>query len=1312
MSKPTPLIRTPRWLRVIEWSAVGLGGLLLIGGGLGLWALRTGRAAKLVEGRLIETLRDRCGLEARFASFEIEPIGASMKVRGLRVSTSTGRAVLALNEGYLDISILPLFRGQIEINKILIDEPAVDLPIKKGKLAVPCVDRGGEPPQRPPPVHIKELGLVGGRLTLRAEDARLDLSGITVGLWPGSSGGSEVEVGIQKGALVPTSTTGPLQRQVRLGGSRLLAHVEGPLVAPRAIRLLGLQSDVAGFGVDANGSVDLLGPVYDLTARLSGRLEELGDLLPSVPTLGGAVQLEGTIRGRALAPRVTARLEVKEGVVGHRDLGKRVRLRAVANRERVLLKEVFVDLDPGRVQATGFVDLDERLTTEIKATTEGLSFARLMDAIGEPSFWVDFRATGPVELKGGLRPVRLEGPFRFGLSGVDVWEGPWDDRTVTEDPTTRLLDVVPLSIEGRWLFTDAALNITRARLESDRSQGSAKALIRHKAPGMVRVQADFERMDFSDLGDVAGITLQGAGPLSARLQGLFENLSAAGTMDLEGIAIGDIPLGGATAEVYWDGDRALSFDGLEGRIGATRWHGGVYIRFVGPVPVRVTGEIGRGRLGDLLLPLGFDPSTAANLDGRIRGRFSLRGPVSQWRGRVRLEGDDVSAAGQSLGNAQANARLIDGRVQVDSLVLERGQGRVLAQGWLDPPTTEFQLKTQTEGLSLSDIDALREAVPELGGLLRSESQLSGTLSRPRGVVKVQLSGIRAGSQRVGDGSISLDFDGNQAGISAEVAGAGMALDGRIRLKPVLPYEATITLNKAPAPAVLGALLNAPISGRSTLKAQLNGKLVELVRSSGDIRLDHLRAVIGGTALDVSASEPLRLERGVLALDGVRILTDGLRLEAGGRLGPGVIDVGLDGRMDLRLLSQWVPAIERAAGRFQFLGRLKRDKSGLGLIGAGNIADGALEWRGIPNRISGIRSELTFSQSSVIVDQASARWAGGTVEVGGSMLLDQLIPRGMGFRVGVRAVRPTLPLAWMDLTARLDGSLELTGTWPKLSAKGKFGVREGRATPRTDVSEYVGSRQLAVAYDPSAEVLEMDLGLELLDRFRVKNDDLDVALTGALRLMGTNERPGLLGTLALERGGRVSFVGREYITEGGIIELRDRYRISTSYDLSLSTTACNARILLGLVGDLETVNTTYTSNPEMDREDISSCLVRGVKRRDLDQDLASFAGSALLKLSGVDRQVKRVIPIDQIDVTTEWSSLSRAYEPRVLVAKDLSLLDRPVRLEYSTSLLRNDDQRAAFRVRLTPRLSLQLGWTSSEDVPMGDWGLDLTRRWQW
>jgi translocation and assembly module TamB len=139
---------------------------------------------------------------------------------------------------------------------------------------------------------------------------------------------------------------------------------------------------------------------------------------------------------------------------------------------------------------------------------------------------------------------------------------------------------------------------------------------------------------------------------------------------------------------------------------------------------------------------------------------------------------------------------------------------------------------------------------------------------------------------------------------------------------------------------------------------------------------------------------------------------------------------------------------------------------------------------------------------------------------------------------------------------------------------------------------------------------------------------------------------------------------------------------------------------------------------MEETNVVSCLLRGIRIRDLENirgdsrgnAAASFAGEALWRLSGVDQQVRRVLPVDQIEVTSEYSARERVYEPRILVAKELG--EGRLRLEYSSSLLRNDTQRAAVRYRVTPRLTLQYGWMSSEDVTIGDHGVDLRYRWEW
>ena len=182
--------------------------------------------------------------------------------------------------------------------------------------------------------------------------------------------------------------------------------------------------------------------------------------------------------------------------------------------------------------------------------------------------------------------------------------------------------------------------------------------------------------------------------------------------------------------------------------------------------------------------------------------------------------------------------------------------------------------------------------------------------------------------------------------------------------------------------------------------------------------------------------------------------------------------------------------------------------------------------------------------------------------------------------------------------------------------------------------------------------------------------------------------------------------------------RASYTFAPYYDLALSARACDASISLNILGTMDDLSTSYASKPEMEETNIVSCLIRGVKIKDLENlrgdnrtnAAASFAGEALWRLSGVDREVRKVLPVDQIEVTTEFSRKEHVYEPRILVAKEIR--DGQIRLEYSSSLLKNDDQRAAVRYRITPQLTLQYGWTSSEDMSIGDHGIDLKYRWEW
>ena len=626
-----------------------------------------------------------------------------------------------------------------------------------------------------------------------------------------------------------------------------------------------------------------------------------------------------------------------------------------------------------------------------------------------------------------------------------------------------------------------------------------------------------------------------------------------------------------------------------------------------------------------------------------------------------------------------------------------------------------RFRLSSRSLKLRSIDWCRQNTADFTGRLTDvDVKLDGGWFEPKGSIQFNLEDIEAKQHKFGRGKVQIDLDDGTADLDADFASAGMWFNSRVGLSYDLPYSARFVFKSAKLPTWIGLFLNVEQRGVADVRANIEGSLRNIRKTNGDISVKSLQSHTYNLKFNLLKPTVLKLEQGVLHLKKVSLGGGDLRLMASGKISPSQLDLKLDGRLNLSKITKFLPGVERPAGYLSFVGYVGHSKNGWDVAGSGRVAGASFEYRGVPGRISQIRTEFNFSHSSLLMENLTALWAGGRIRANAQMSLDGWKPRHVKLGMLVDGAKPNLSFDWMDLTARLDGRIDVFGKWPKVGVLGDINVSRARVTPRTDLSNLIDVRTLPYAYDPSAEVLNVDIALHLTDKLRARNADLDVELTGDLRLTGTNERFGLLGSLSLERGGRVSFVGREYTTESGVIEFREKLRFHPRFDLSLWTRACDARIDLSLVGTLEELDPEYRSNPAMDREDIVSCLVRGIKRDNLDDDLASFAGTAILKLSGVDRQVKRVLPIDQIEVTTEFSAIEKGYEPRLLVAKDLILLEKTVRLEYSRSLslLKDEEQRAALRVRLAPRLSLQLGWASSEQISFGDWGIDLKRRWEW
>lgn len=1311
-----PLVKRGLVRRIFKAIAVTLGFAFISTVAVLFWAFRTGRAVEEMRQEIAVELKERCGVVAEFDTLTLDPLSLQMSLDELRMRHEDGKEIIAVDAAIVKLQLLPIFYGRLQLDQVALLKPKARIELVDGvpKNLPKCV-QGSEDTKAPIVLGISALVVERGAVELAIDDeVEIQVEDIGIELAEGRSGGVDIALGTDVGRIRVGTSSHALNRV------RVLGHLEGLLARPRAIVLDQLDVKVGRVGASGSGSIDLLGPVYEAKLTVEAPMSAVADFVPDVPPMSGDVALDVAIAGTAINPRAAGKLRIERGTIDVYEFGDKVDVDFAADRKGAKLNAIRIESGPGVVLAKGKVGFSKDFPFSVETEADQVSLGRVLQAVGLSGAWVDLRGVGTSTFDGKLNPLDIGGPFDYQLTRAHVFDGPWHHPSLKDKPTDALppdrvmLAPSPIRAQGRWRFTLGGAQFSNLVVSAGATVGNADVDVTWgSGETELEIDASFPQIDFVDLGPLAGLAFGGYGTMSTQIFLKKGELGAVGAFDFKEVTIGGIPFGAASGTARWEDITQLDFYGIQGRLGQTRYSGEVGVTVEGEVPLRIAGEITNGRIEDVLIPFKVDGSQWGDPNGKLYARFDLFGPVRYLTGPVDLQLENIEVYGEKAQRGRAVGRMERGRIVVEDLDLVKYKGHIQGNGFIDPNLGNVRARVRTRKATLASIDLIKTTQPRLDGDMNVRLSLGGNFQGITGTLAASLSDVRAGHVALGNGKV----DGKIRGATMFLKGFGIdgaaTVDGKLGLTAGLPYEAKLTFNDVAAPNIVSGLQgHRDYEGRATGNADLRGSLIDWHLSSGKVFLESGKIDLATVHLETTGPTRFEMTRGVLATRRIGITGPRTRLFGEGKLGSRVIDMKVSGRLDMALAELLSDNVEKAGGNLVLDARVTGKPAAMSLVGAGRIERGFLKWSTFEERVTGLTADLTFSQSSVLIDRASARWASGKLEATGNVLLERYLPKRFNMNIKTIDVQPRMTFETADISGRINGLVTLSGSLDHVDIRGDVDVENGRARPKIDWANFVGSRRVGPVYDPSKEIVDFDVLFRMKEQFSIKNEEADVQLTGDVRLTGTNERWGMLGTATVVPGGRVAFIGREYTMARGTIEMADRYRFNPKFDLLLTAEACQARIRLNLLGTFENVGTNYASNPEMDQRDIVSCLIRGVKVTELDQDLGAFAGSALLKLSGVDREVKKVLPIDQIDVTTEYSSQARAYEPRVLIAKDLSVLKRPARLEYSSSLLRTNDQRAALKVRLTPRLNVQFGWTSSEDVPYGDWGLDLKQRWEW
>lgn len=1292
-----------------------------------LWAFETGKAVEVTKDRLTRELKTSCSVDMELDSLKLSLFPPTVHLGRAGFWSADKEELLSVDEAHVRLAVLPLLYGKVQLDRVVLVRPHASIDVADGRIASlpPCLrptaaaDSEPGPPAAPIALGVGDLEVRDARVRFSvAGSLEGDLDGIEVRLKPGSAGGSELSVALKGGSLEV------LGHAVPLHASRLKAHLAGALTRPRAISISELSLAARHTQLVASGSVDLLGPVYEAKLKLSGPLADGADFLSDTSTVTGKLELSASVSGTLASPHAVGSLIVEGGQVAKKKLADRVEAEFRVSPEELVVSRLELALADGRVRGSVRLDLsEERLPIKADLAPDHISFARIADCLDILGVWADFKGTGKITAQGSLRPLKLGGAVDVALDKLTVYDGAWDRPELRPgDDTHVMLAMGPATVDGTWSADPDGFWIREAKLTHGTSTGTATARISFEDKNGLYLVADLAPFDIAELGPIAHAHFGGAGRLAATIVGPYWDMRGKGQLEMAGVKVEGIPFGNVKSVITWR-DTTVTLEDVSAVLEKSAYVGDLTVELAPSLSLSAVGKVTAGRLEDLLVPFAASADDWGHPSAKMTAEFDLRGHPTHLTGPITADLEDVVIVDEHAERARVEGHIDQGVLAFEAVEVHKHGAVLIGTARLDPKAGEIVGHLRTRGLRLAHIDALA-SLPALDGAGAISLDVEGRLGALSGTVTATLDEILARGKDFGGGTLVGHIRGKSMLVLGKVFGGALAVDAKIGVERGLPYSAELKLEGGDVPDLVARLgSGAPWTGTASGRAELSGRLVDWRDSSGSIFLDHGRFQNGGAIdLELVGAARLGLDHRVIETKRLSLSGPNTKLTVSGQAGAELLDLKIQGKFDLAVLSTLFAPVERSAGTLAVNAIVRLKGTDLDLLGTGKVERGSLQWRNFPSRLSNVEANLSFSQATVLIERAEGRYAEGAVRATGQVTLDGFRPGVVAIEAELDAVRPLWSYAKFDLASTLSGHLSLEGRPDSLLLRGDLTAARSLLRPKIDWRSVVSDptkRIGAGVYEPSKEILQLDVKLhtDADDPVKLKNDTAEADLSGELALTGTNQRLGLLGGLSVGRG-RVGFLGRDYTIEGGTLEFKERYAFAPYYDLALSARACDASISLNILGTMDDLSTSYASKPEMEETNIVSCLIRGVKIKDLENlrgdnrtnAAASFAGEALWRLSGVDREVRKVLPVDQIEVTTEFSRKEHVYEPRILVAKEIR--DGQIRLEYSSSLLKNDDQRAAVRYRITPQLTLQYGWTSSEDMSIGDHGIDLKYRWEW
>jgi len=1255
------------------------------------------------------------GMKVEIGRCELDPLAKTLRLYDVAASPlakETGPSFAAEAVEVRISSLRPLF-GKAELDLLRVTHPRIDVGVEQFE-AAPATPVSACPFNALSKVHVREFQVLGGGLNVALPGSRrVEVDDIGMS-WLEERGTAQFEIRVGGGAvkLAPSGELPITKGQL----SGVLFIDESRLDVGRA------QLELGQIGISLSGTVDqLCDPKLTLDSKFSLPLESLSQAGLLQGSAGGQLAIRVSIRGAPYAPTISTRIVGTQVAVRQYQPGD-FEARLSYRPGEISLDELLLGAGAGTVKVNGAVKLQKDLPARFKAEIEGAEFARVLEKAGLKGSWVNFFATGRVNVSGRLLPaLQLVGEADISARAFSLATRPFDS-PLRAGATVLSFEQGHVAMAVRFLSD--RVEMQRARIDSGKSQVTADATLFYAPTRGLSISGRADPLDLSDFRRIAHLEAGGVGSAQFEISGPYGDVGIESSASFHDLDFSYFALGRVQGKIRYR-RKLLTFAELSGQKGKTPYSASGELNFDRELYSTWDIRVPRGHTEDILDAIaGLHPAFElfqGVSSGEASGVIHLASPASKLAGKVELTLTDTLYYGRRLGDGKVTLRFVNGEaIVVDEARLRGPFAQMSAAGTysFDGP---LKLRFRADHLSVAELVGVeRSRVMALSGEATMVGTVGGDSTTPEVTAYLHSPQVNLGESATSE----LRLEGRIVGRQLEIWGRplqGTRFSAKATLQEPYPFQASLAVAlKEVRPLLPPGMVGQGLSGSIDGSVDARGNLAD--RRSLDLngRINRLRLARADFTGENVGPVSLSYRAGRWELQTVTFRGPNTELTMGGWLGPTELDAQLNGSIDVRLLESFTPALERSSGRVEISAAATGSLSDPSILGRAEIGDVRVSLRDYPVTLVGLNGRVEFSEARLLVQDLGGVLNEGRVMLRGSLAFQHLGLKSieLALHLDEVAFRP-----WEYLPVTVSGELNLLGKREAMVLSGDLDVIKLRYDQPLAVESLLTqfkTKQSLPGADRTSERLALDVGIHAKGDITVENNLARAKLAGDVRLTGTNASPGLVGNIQALSGSQAFFRGNQFTISQGTLEFKERKSIDPVFDLQAETQVREYLVRLHAFGRASDPKLVLSAEPALSEGDILSLLTLGITSRDKSntaQASAGIAAEAFFSASGLDRQVQRFVPKNPVlrdfgvHVATAYNERSGVVEPNWQF--EAKFLTEQLKLQF-TEPFSGRGRKAQAEYFFDNRVSAQAQWDNDNSAvyaPVGNFGLNLRLHWE-